>query len=262
MKQHNHTEPQIKNQHVGAGLLTEKEKKPSWQARLKDDLMRFCSQGATDIRLGRPTVETLVDSGLVARLSDLFVLDIPTLQKVLSEKRARTTYQRIQGCTHVGLGQFIYSFNIDNVCRADCMRLARHFLTIQDFLEATEQELADLLDCGVARDIVEHQRRSGFLIDVLSIMALGPTVVPVKAADRKRNHWRGKTFYLCGRFKHQSQANLRMIIRELGGSVTNVLSHNVDYVVSGYNGKVTRTDVRRVGAIFWSENTFQTRLVK
>src|SRR5687767_1589495 len=116
---------------------------PDCPAKIKARIGYFASRKAMDIEgLGWVLIETLVDSGMVKDVSDIYKLtvdDIANLERK-AEKSATKLIEQIEASKTRGLQRLLYGIDIRHVGERYAKVLARHFRSIDKLAEASVDE--------------------------------------------------------------------------------------------------------------------------
>lgn len=248
------------------GQVVKKEEEAVWRCANLDCFAiqeryfgHFVSRGAFDIAgLGPKIVERLIDEGLVRDPSDLFLLkegDLVPLER-FAEKSAKNLIEALQAKKRVTLPRFLYALGIRNVGEETARALAGHFGGVEAVKKASLEELQSVTDIGpvVAESIYawfHNPKNTGFL-DKLS--GAGVTIEPYKKADGK---FAGKIFVVTGTLESMSRDEAKERIRELGGSASESVSKNTDYVVAGESPGSKLAKAEKLGVKVIDEKEFR-----
>ena len=231
-------------------------------AQRKQALLHFASRRAMDIEgLGEKLVEQLVDGGIVHTPAGLYKLGIAKLAALerMAEKSASNVVAAIERSKNAPLARFIYALGIYHVGEEVAKILARHFGSLDKFLEADW----DALIAEKERVQKENTRRRGkdqALLEPI-LPGVGPEIMwsvanflaqrhnrevieqlrasgavnerEMEQAARTEGALRGKSFVLTGTLPDMSRDQAKALIEEHGGKVVGSVSAKTDYVVAG-----------------------------
>jgi DNA ligase (NAD+) len=212
----------------------------SCPAQRKQAILHFASRRAMDIEgLGDKLVDQLVDRGLVATPADLYdplrisKEGLATLER-MADKSAENLVLAIQASRGRPLARFIFALGIRHVGEQTAKDLARHFGTMQRFLDADEDALVAVPEVG---PVVAASIRA-FLSEAHNqavIAALGKAGAwqDGEACPRAAGPLAGKTFVLTGTLPTLSREDAKARIEAAGGKVAGSVSKKTDYVVAG-----------------------------
>ncbi len=208
----------------------------SCPARIFWGLVHFVSQGAMDIRgLGERTAELLLRTGLVHDYADLYHLSAGQLLTLegFADISARNLVASIESSKQQPLSRLLFALGIRHVGQHAAQVLARHFVTMDALLAASEAELAAVHGIGdttaeaLAAFLAEPRNRE--LIEKLR--AAGLTLAePVERAESAS--LAGLTFVVTGTHG-MSRKEITTFIERHGGRVTGSVSKTTGYLVAG-----------------------------
>jgi DNA ligase (NAD+) len=231
-------------------------------AQRKGALLHFASRRAMDIEgLGEKLVDQLVDLGIVRTPADLYRLEEATLAGLerMGGKSARNVIAAVEGSKNPSLARFVYALGIPGVGEEVARILSGHFLTLDAFLEADwdaiaeskktvqkenagrkrrgEAPLTPLLE-GIGPELMESLAK--FLSqphnqEVIRELTSKPASVKVHAEARrqKAGGLGGKVFVLTGTLPTLTRQEAKEMIASRGGKVAASVSSQTDYVVAG-----------------------------
>ncbi|MDR4461320.1 MAG: NAD-dependent DNA ligase LigA, partial [Nitrospirales bacterium] len=208
-------------------------------AQLKGSLEHFASKGALNIEgLGKKTVAQLVDKGLVKNLSDLYTLGVDDLLQLegFAEKSATQLLGEIAKSKNVPFARILIGLGIRHVGTHIAKVLAKKFVSLDNLMRATEEELLQIRDIGpeIAASVTHFFQESRNLKVWQHMESLGVRVQ--QEATVLMPHAQpltGKIFVLTGTLKGYPRQEAKRRIEELGGRVTSHVSKQTDYLVAG-----------------------------
>ncbi len=230
-------------------------------AQRKQALIHYASRRAMDIDgLGEKIVDQLVDGGLVQTPADLYGLDVPTLAALerMAEKSAGNLVQAIEDSRKRPLARFIYALGIYHVGEEVARILARHFGSIQTFMEADWDALIEEKD-RVQKENARRRTREEPLLEavlpgigpeimrsianffaqthnrevVSALLRAGITPAGSTPPERRASKAAGMTFVLTGTLPNLARDEAAARIEAAGGRVTGSVSKKTTYVVAG-----------------------------
>lgn len=202
---------------------------------LKRALRHFAGKAALDIStLGEKNVDTLVDSGLVKDIADLYTLTENQVSKLdrFAETSARNLVAAIQAKKHPELARFIFALGIRHVGQQTAVDLAKHFKRFDSLGSATLDKLREIDGIGeiVAESImlwfddVDNQ-------DLLTkLRKIGVWPKDLKSIGGKLS---GTKFVITGTLQSMGRDLAAEKIRALGGTLQTVLGRDTDVLVVG-----------------------------
>jgi DNA ligase (NAD+) len=254
------------------------------KAQRKQTLLHFAGRRAMDIEgLGEKLVDQLVESGLVENPADLYRLDAATLSGLerMGEKSAHNLVRSLEKSRRVELHRFIFGLGIPGVGEEVAKILARHFLSLEAFLDADwpraaadkeairkqnaqrkkrgEPPLEVPLE-GIGPELMEsiekflHERHNREVIRRLTDRSHGVTLEP--ASDKGPAGTAIKTFVLTGALSAMSRDEARAAIEARGHKVAGSVSAKTDFVVAGEDPGSKLDRARSLGVAVLDEKQF------
>ena len=245
-------------------------------AQLVGRLTHFSARRAMDIEgLGEKLAFQLVDRGLVREFADLYAVPFETWQKLFSRPRkdeggapgatkgsrpqlpevAARNMRRALERTRAEprpLRSYLYALGIPQVGEATATALARHFRTLEPFLDASEEELQQVRDVGpeTASEIRAWTSEPQNQKVVRHLLEAGVSPSPEEAVER--GAFAGKTVVLTGGLAKLARDEAKAEIERRGGKVSGSVSRKTDLVVAGEEagsklGKARSLGVRVIG---------------
>lgn len=239
---------------------------PGCPAKIKGRVGYFASRRAMDIEgLGDVLINTLVDSGMVKDVGDLYKLtlsDISNLERK-AEKSATKLIDEIEASKTRGLQRLLYGIDIRHVGERYAKILAKHFRSIDRLMMASVEELDDIHEIGlsVAESVYEWSRDSKN-IDLVERLKAAGVELEMDAASTAALDERfvGKTFVLTGKLENYTRDEAVKLIEDRGGRVSSSVSKKTDYVVAGSDAGSKLLKADKLGVAVLSEPDF-TELV-
>lgn len=239
---------------------------PDCPAKIKGRLGYFASRKAMDIEgLGDVLINTLVESGMVKDVADLYVLkteDISNLERK-GEKSAVKLIEQIEASKTRGLQRLLYGIDIRHVGERYAKILANHFRDIDRIAEAGVEELDDIHEIGLSvAESVHEWFRDAKNIDLVARLKLAGVKTETDAADTAALDERfvGKTFVLTGKLENYTRDEAAKLIEDRGGRVSSSVSKKTDYVLAGSDAGSKLTKAESLGVKVLSEAGLQSLL--
>jgi DNA ligase (NAD+) len=212
---------------------------PDCPAKIKARIQYFASRKAMDIEgLGDVLVETLVDSGMVKDVADVYKLtvsDIANLERK-AEKSATKLIDQIEASKTRGLQRLLYGIDIRHVGERYAKILARHFRSVDKLAEASVDELVAIHEIGptVAVSVYEWFRNPLHIELIERLKEAGVRMETEGGGEVKHDErFSGKTFVLTGTLENYTRDEASKLIEDRGGRVSSSVSKKTDYVLAG-----------------------------
>lgn len=226
-------------------------------AIVKESLKHFVSRRAMNIdKVGDRLIEIFVDKGLISSFSDFYRLKKSQILELerQGEKSADNIIASIEKSKNTTLARFIYALGIRFVGEQTAKSLADHFVTIENFLQADEEELLHIPDIGpkVAKSIIAWLSKKPLIQEVRTLSKLG---VLIEGPLRKTTGpLSGKSFLITGTLPVKRD-DAKDFIEQHGGKILSSVSSKLSYLVVGDapGSKVERAQSLGVQIISWDD---------
>jgi DNA ligase (NAD+) len=216
-------------------------------AQLVRNVEHFVSRGAMDINgLGIKIVEKLIEAGMVKDIADIYTLSREDILGALTKKDRKTgsappgkiaenLLAAINTSRRQPLNRLITALGIHGVGEVSAADLSRHFPSL-DFLAAATADQLQSVD-GVGPNIAEaildwfSRERNRKVLEKLNAAGVWPMGAAV--ASPSVGPLSGLTFVVTGTLSGFSRDTVKEFIEGHGGRVTDSVSRNTSYLVSG-----------------------------
>lgn len=230
-----------------------------------ESLKHFVSRNALNIdKLGSKQIENFYQLGLIQNFSDIFRLTYDQLIQLerKGEKSSRNLIDSIQKSKKTDLHRLIYALGIRFVGEQTARTLARHYKTIEAFLQTDESELTALPDIGpkVAASILKALKQKNFQTEVKNLLKLGVETNPIADNKQLQNGiLTGKSFVVTGTLPIPRD-KVQDMIREAGGQISSSVSKNTSVLVAGENAGSKLEKAQKLNLPVWDWETLQNKL--
>ncbi|MFH1541185.1 MAG: NAD-dependent DNA ligase LigA [Elusimicrobiota bacterium] len=232
---------------------------PSCPAHLENGLVHFAKREAMDIEgLGDAVVQQLVSKKMVCDFADIYYLKKDDLLKLelFKDKKAQNLLNAIEESKSKSLSRLLLGFGIRNVGEKAAITLAEKFLTLDDLIKATVDDLQKIYEIGptIAESVVKFFTllETKKLIEKLKKVGINANE-EIKKGPRI---FEGKTFIFTGELKNFSRTDAEAKIRELGGSTSSSVSQKTNFVVAGENPGSKLNKAKKLGIKIILEEEF------
>ena len=179
----------------------------------------------------------MVDSGVVHTLPDLYKLGLTALVQLdrMAEKSAINILSALEKSKSTTLPRFIYGLGIRHVGEATAKEFARHFGTLDAFMNAPEEALLEVADVGpvVAKSVRAFFEQAHHQEIVAQLRACGVHWEEGPPAERLPQPLTGKTVVLTGTLPTLSRDDAKALLEAAGAKVAGSVSQKTSYVVAG-----------------------------
>ena len=229
-------------------------------------LEHFVSRKAMDISgLGGKVLEQLLQANLVNHPDDLYHL---TYQQLLScermaDKSATNLLSAIKKSKSTTLPRFIFALGIPEVGEVTAQSLARHFLTLDALMQASEEQLQAVNDVGVvvAMHVKRFFEQAHNQTVIAGLRAEGIHWAEVEVIKAPENSlFSGKTIVLTGALSSMSRDDAKHLLTQAGAKVSGSVSAKTDVVIAGEAAGSKEDKARALGVSIWNEAEFLAAL--
>jgi DNA ligase (NAD+) len=213
----------------------------SCPAILKGSLVHWSSRNALDINgLGEKWVQQFLERGLLHTVADLYDLTVEQLVTVdrMGQKSAEKLVQAIADSKHQPWTRVLYGLGIRHVGSVNAQTLAQQFPSVDQLAQATPEAIAAVYGIGSEiaqavyqwfqipsnQNLIERLQAAGLQLAAAAATPAAPTApTPVT----------GKTFVITGTLPTLKRDEVKALIQQAGGKVTDAVSKKTDYLVTG-----------------------------
>ncbi len=209
----------------------------SCPAQVRERLIHFASRGGMDIEgLGDKIAEQFIKTGLVESLDDLYDLekdDLISLER-FAEKSSQNLLDEIEESKDQSLPRFLYALGIPEVGEHLSRVLSSHYPTLEDLMEAEEEELQRINEIGpeVAKSIVGFFSNSDNQELIENLLGAGITLNN-PLSEETESPLEGLTFVFTGSLDRWTRSEVQRYVEDKGARSTSSVSSRTDYVVAG-----------------------------
>jgi DNA ligase (NAD+) len=243
--------------HKAEGEVVTRCTNPLCIAMVKESLKHFVGRRAMNLdKIGDRLIETLVDNKMLTSFSDFYRLtkeDILSLDRQ-GEKSAENIINSIENSKKPTLARFIFALGIRFVGEQTAKLLADHFVNIENFLVAPEEELLLVPEIGpkVATSIREWTSNKKLVKEVHEMLKLGVEITnPVRSTEGALS---GMSFLITGTLPVKRD-DAKDVIEKNGGKILSSVSSKLSYLVVGDDpgSKVDKATTLGVKIISWED---------
>lgn len=231
-------------------------------ARVVESIIHFASRDAMDIdTLGDKKVEFFHKEGLLNTIEDIYHLKDHKETILQMEGFKERSYQKlidaIEASKQNPLEDLVYGLGIRQVGKKAAKVLAKHFLTMEKLMAASEEELVAIKDIGdiTAQSIVAFFRepKNVELIDHLRGFGLR---MDSEEEIIQESMFTGKTVVLTGSLQQMTRNEAKELLESLGANVSGSVSKKTDLVIYGEAAGSKLTKAQSLGVAAMDEATF------
>jgi len=179
-------------------------------------------------------------------------------------KKASNLINAIKKSKDRRLSRLLAALGISNVGVEVARVIAKRFETIQNISTASEADIALIPSVGpiIANNIVQYFQNDANQNVINKLIEASVNVVePAHRDNAEVQLLLGLRFVVTGKLNHYSRSDIQNLITEQGGSVSNSVSSNTSYLISGEGSGSKLSDAIRLGTPILTEEEF-TELVQ
>lgn len=233
--------------------------------QLTSALVHFASKNAMNIEgLSEKTIDALFEKlgvDTVYKIYDLKFDELMTLDK-FKDKKANNLLDSIAKSKKVNLENFIYALGIANVGVKTAKDLAKKYKKLDNFRNATVEELLEINDIGdvVANSIFEffNDEYSKDALDKL--LSKGIEVIPYE--EVVQSEFTDKKIVITGTFEKYKRKDLEDIFSQNGLVVQSAVAKSTDFLVVGEKAGSKLKKAQELGIEIITEDELESFLEK
>lgn len=240
-------------------------------AQAVEHLKHFVSKDAFDIDgLGKKQIESFYEQGLIKHPIDIFTLEERDQQSLTplrnqegwGTKSAENLFQAINQKRTISLQRFIYALGIRHIGEVSAKILAKHFKSFDNLLlSLTQSNALDTLTNIDGIGTIGAETLVNFLnephnLEALSTLTTRLTIEPHQDTHQTNSPLAGKTVVLTGTLTSMGRKEAKVKLESLGAKVTNTISTNTDYLITGKGGGSKRKKAQELGVVILDEEEF------
>lgn len=228
-------------------------------AQIYRSIVHFASKPAMNIDgLGPAIVDSLIDSGLITSVADLYTIkfdDLLRLEK-FKEKSANNLLSSIEKSKGNTLDRLVFALGIRNIGSAAAKLLCERFGSLEGIMNAEIEEICAIDGFGeiMAKNVYDFLREPHSVALINRLVSYGVNTVYKKTRVDQR--FEGKTFVLTGTLPTLKRSEAKEIIESFGGKASGSVSKKTDYVLAGEEAGSKLSKAQELGITVISEDEF------
>jgi len=197
----------------------------------------FFSRKAMNIAGAEATVKLLVEANLINNIADLYSLNRDNLLKLerFAEKSADNLLESIEKSKNITYARIIYALGIRYVGETVAKIIAKHFKSIENLMQASEEQLAQIDEIGdvIAKSIVEYFKNTKNIEIIDKLRKYGVKLFTEETNEAHSNKLKGLSIVISGTFEKHSRDELKKMIEDNAGKNQSSVSKKTDYLLAG-----------------------------
>lgn len=230
-------------------------------------IKHFISRKAMDIDgLGGETVDLLRKEGLIKNYADLYDLKFEQIIPLerMAEKSAQNMIEGIEKSKEIPFEKVLFALGIRFVGETVAKKLAKHFKSIDNLMQATFEELINVDEIGdrITQSIIEFSENEENRNLINRLKEVGVQLqVSAASLENQTDKLKGQIFVVSGVFHQMSRNELKKAIEDNGGKVSSSISKKTNYIVAGDNmGPAKLAKAETLGISIISEQDFINKI--
>ncbi|MCH2033119.1 MAG: NAD-dependent DNA ligase LigA [Tenacibaculum sp.] len=226
-------------------------------------IQHYISRKAMDIDgLGGETVDLLYKEGLVENYADLYELKVEQIIPLerMAEKSAQNMIDGIAKSKEIPFEKVLFALGIRFVGETVAKKLAKHFKSIDNLLNANFDTLISVDEIGekIAESVLNFSKDEKNLATIERLKSYGIQLeISQEQLQNQTNKLEGKAIVVSGVFHQMSRNELKKAIEDNGGKVSSSISKKTSFIVAGDNmGPSKLTKAQNLGIDIISEEDF------
>ena len=234
---------------------------PLCDKRNIESLIHFVDRHAMNITgLGERIIEDFYNMGFIKNIIDIYNLkkhaeDLVELEG-FGNKSVNNLIEAIENSKKNSLERLIFALGIEQVGEKTARVLARRFETMDNLMNASIETLTNIQDIGeiIAESIVAFfkEENNKKLIDNLKELGLNMAYTGEKIEEKEQ--FANKTFVITGTLLNYSRDEMKRIIENYGGRVSDSVSKKTNVVIVGENPGSKYEKAQKLGIEIWNDD--------
>ena len=229
-------------------------------ARKIESLTHYVSRDAMNIDgLGDAIVEDLYNLKYISKISDIYNLskykkDIMELEGY-GDKSVTNMLDAIENSKSNSLERLIFGLGIRQVGSKTAKILAKHYLTMDNLINTSKEELSSIHDIGdiIAESILKYFSNDKNIEEINKLKEYGINMNYIGNTEIINNeNITGKTFVITGTLS-RPRDEIKEILETNGGNVSGSVSKKTDVVIVGNDPGSKYDKAKELGITIWSE---------
>ena len=225
-----------------------------------ESIRHFVSKNALDIEgLGEKWCASLISNNMIQKLSDIYKLNISELSTMdrMGEVLASKLVANIEESKSRPLDRIIFGLGILHVGSEIATLLAQTYGSLQNLSEASLDDLLAIDGIGpkIAQSIKDYFNVESNKSLIYELEKLGLNMnSEVKSISS--NVFTGLTFVITGTLHNLTRKDTEELIKTNGGKVTNSVTSNTSYLITGDSPGSKLTKAQEIGTTVLTESEF------
>jgi len=231
----------------------------------KEAIIFFGSKSGLEIDgLGRETVEVLMEKKLIHNVDDIYRLNYEDLIDLPSweEKKTNNLLNAIKSSTKASPEKLLTALGIRFVGKRTSQLLIQNFNSIDGVLSAEESDIQSIhgISISVSKSLEDWKLNKDNINLLNQLKDYGFKFK--KDGKTSKSYLSGQTFVITGTLDNYSRQDVVDMIESNGGSVTNSVSKNTDYLIYGTKPGSKYEKAETLEVVLLNETEFENLINK
>ena len=231
----------------------------------KEAIIFFGSKSGLEIDgLGRETVEVLMEKKLIHNVDDIYRLNYEDLIDLPSweEKKTNNLLNAIKSSTKASPEKLLTALGIRFVGKRTSQLLIQNFNSIDGVLSAEQSDIQSIhgISISVSKSLEDWKLNKDNINLLNQLKDYGFKFK--KDGKTSKSYLSGQTFVITGTLDNYSRQDVVDMIESNGGSVTNSVSKNTDYLIYGTKPGSKYEKAETLEVVLLNETEFENLINK
>ena len=225
-----------------------------------ESLIHFVDRHAMNITgLGERIIEDFYNMGFIRNITDIYHLkkhaeDLIELEG-FGNKSVNNLLGAIEESKNNSLEKLIFALGIEQVGEKTARVLARKFETMDTFMNASIDVLTNIQDIGaiIAQSIVDYFAKEDNQKLIQDLKDLGLNMVYTGEKIEAKDEFVDKTFVITGTLTNYRRDEVKRMIENFGGKVSDSVSKKTSVVIVGDAPGSKYDKAQKLGITIWND---------
>lgn len=235
-------------------------------ARNIESLIHFASRDAMNIEgLGEQIIEDFYNLKYIQSISDIYLLDRYKEEMMelegYGEKSVNNILEAISKSKSNSLEKLLFGLGIKQVGSKTAKILANHYLTLDNLINTSYDELNKIYDIGdiIADNIIKYFKDEKNINEINKLKELNINMNYLGKQLKEKENITNKTFVITGTLSLERE-KIKEILESYGANVTTSVSNKTDVVIVGDNPGSKYDKAMELGITIWNDEELSKNL--
>ena len=229
-------------------------------------LIHFASKPAYDIdTLGDSLIRVLYEKKFISSIADIFRLDSKYEELVSLDRMGKKSVEKLLNAIEESkknpLDKLIFGLGIRHSGAKVSKILANHYLSIDNLMNASFEELSNIEDIGeiIAQSVVDYFSNQANIDLINELKSLGLNMIEEKQ-EIKESFFTGKKIVITGTLSKYGRSEAKKLIESLGGKTVDSVSSKTDILIKGEDAGSKYEKALKLGIYIMDEEEFISKV--